>query len=310
MKKKLIILSGFLGSGKTSFLSQLLHKFKDRKLAVLLNDFGEAPVDSSLLDLTDLENCDAKDRLVELSGGSVFCSCLKDSFVQALVNLAESDAEILIIEASGMSDPAGMKSLLWMAKLNEVYEEPSVLCLFDPIKSWKLSHVLEVIPRQVKAANVVVITKTDIASDKEIRRAVDYIEKMNDQISIYKHHLGDSGGMMCLSDEGNLVSSTRVETQGNLFGFNTKENRPDSFIVSSAPQGVEPLLHFLNENEDVLRVKGYLYDGERHLYVSDTGRGFKLEPCEDKDVPLTIICMKGTGVSIQNALLQQNLITQ
>ena len=73
MRKELIILSGFLGSGKTTFLRSLLRRYADRRIAVLLNDFGDVPVDGAVLRKGGVEN----GVVVEIGGGSVFWSCLR-----------------------------------------------------------------------------------------------------------------------------------------------------------------------------------------------------------------------------------------
>jgi G3E family GTPase len=307
MKKKLIILSGFLGSGKTSFLSLLLKRFQHLKLAVVLNDFGEAPVDSTLLDISDIEKSGTKDRLVELAGGSVFCSCLKESFVKALIAMADTDAELLIIEASGMSDPAGMTSLLWMAKLGDHFEEPVVLSLFDPVKSLKLSNVLQVIPRQVKAADVIILTKVDMISVEELEAARAYVLTENSKAPIYEHGFDRDRALECLDMSGNLQSK-KLEKINDSLGFNTFENRPDSFVVKAAPSGIDNLIDALTKNADVLRVKGYLPNGDGFVFISDTGKGFEKRKTDSAPVPLTVICNTGTGADLKQTLLKQNLI--
>jgi|GEM_PF-460809 len=308
MKKKLIILSGFLGSGKTSFLGLLLKRYQHLRLAVLLNDFGEAPVDSTLLDIADLENCHAKDSLIEIAGGSVFCACLKESFVKALISLAETDVELVIIEASGMSDPAGMSALLHQAKLGDHFEKPTVICLFDPVKSLKLSHVLEVIPRQVKAADAVILSKVDISSSNELETARDYVQKHNPQSPIYEHGLEIEGALECLDPDGSLDRAVPPAAGGSL-GFNTFENRPDSFIVHSAPSGVDALLSAIENEKNILRVKGYLPEGDGFVYLSDTGKGFERRKTSSAPAPLTIICSPGTGTNIKETLLKQELMS-
>lgn len=308
MTKKLIILSGFLGSGKTSFLSLLLKRYQHLKLAVLLNDFGEAPVDSTLLDVADLENCNAKDSLIEIAGGSVFCACLKESFVKALIALADTDAELVIIEASGMSDPAGMSALLHQAKLGDHFEKPTVICLFDPVKSLKLSHVLEVIPRQVKAADAVILSKVDMSTSDELEAAREYVQTHNPQPPIYEHGFGIEGALECLNDSGAL--NTEVQPPAGLsLGFNTFENRPDSFIISSAPSGVDALLSAIENEKDILRAKGYLPEGDGFVYLSDTGKGFERRKTSSAPAPLTIICTPGTGTIIKETLLKQELMS-
>ena len=308
MKKKLIILSGFLGSGKTSFLGLLLKRYQHLKLAVVLNDFGEAPVDSTLLDISDIEESGTKDRLVELAGGSVFCSCLKESFVKALIAMADTDAELLIIEASGMSDPAGMSSLMWLAKLGNDFEEPVVLSLFDPVKSLKLSNVLQVIPRQVKAADVIILTKVDMMQQEELDAARDYVRSENRDAPIYEHGFDRDEALNCLDMSGGLRSE-KLEKVNDSLGFNTFENRPDSFVVNAAPSGIDNLLDALTENGDILRVKGYLPEKDGFVFISDTGKGFERRKTESAPVPLTIICNTGTGGQIKQTLLKQKLIS-
>mgnify|MGYP004727462319 FL=1 len=70
MRKELIILSGFLGSGKTTLLRSLLLRHSDRKIAVLLNDFGDIPVDGETLRRSGVDG----EVVVEIGGGSEFCS--------------------------------------------------------------------------------------------------------------------------------------------------------------------------------------------------------------------------------------------
>ena len=90
MRKELIILSGFLGSGKTTLLRSLLLRHSDRKIAVLLNDFGDIPVDGETLRRSGVEG----GVVVEIGGGSVFCSCLREPFIKALANLAARDEDL------------------------------------------------------------------------------------------------------------------------------------------------------------------------------------------------------------------------
>ncbi len=305
--KNLIILSGFLGSGKTSFLGELLAKLKNNRLAVLLNDFGEAPVDSSLLNVSDLENSGAKDHLVELAGGSVFCACLKEHFVKALMELSQTDADVVIVETSGMSDPASMTSMMRLAGLDKHYREPVIFGLFDPVKSLKLSHVLEVIPRQVRAADVNIITKEDISSARSITDAREYIVEHNPEAPVYGHCTGSGKALACLDSSGVLIEKRSTDRK-QLESYNTPGNRPESFTVYRAPCGIPKLIRALQNAPKVLRVKGFIPDGEEHFYISDTGRGFHIEKCQATDVPLTIICHRGAGEITKNQLLKKNLI--
>lgn len=189
MRKKLIILSGFLGSGKTTLLRSLLLHHSNRKVAVLLNDFGDIPVDGETLRrLRAVEG----GVVVEIGGGSVFCSCLREPFIKALANLAARDEDLIIVEASGMSDPSAVDKMLRLSGLDGLFEHTSTICLFDPVKSLKLARVLEVIPRQLASASVVVLTKADITTTEERDAARAYIRSLEPGLPIVESHNGNA----------------------------------------------------------------------------------------------------------------------
>lgn len=301
MKKKLIILSGFLGSGKTTFLQILIDYFRTQKVAVLLNDFGKIPVDGTLLDLPD----SAGGEVVELGGGSVFCACLKESFVKALYGLAATPAETVLIEASGMADPAGFSRLLDLSGLASHFEAPLNICLFDPEKSVKLAKVLEVIPRQVRAADLVLITKSDASSEESLEKAEACVRELNAHVSIVRHGKGQG---VNIEDIEAMAKAPRQQ-QGFSFAssFNTEETRPDTFMITQAPKGIEVLCKALENFTDIVRVKGYLADGDKYLYLSDTASRITITETHSAPTPLVVICLQDTAQSVQDALVSKGL---
>ena len=76
-KTQLYVLTGFLGSGKTTILLKLLDSLKGKKVGIIQNEFGKLGIDGTILRNDDIQ-------MVEINRGSIFCSCLKLSFVQAL----------------------------------------------------------------------------------------------------------------------------------------------------------------------------------------------------------------------------------
>ena len=77
-KIKLYFLTGFLGSGKTTILRNLLENMEGTKVGVIQNELGKISIDGTVLQNNDIQ-------MVELNRGSIFCSCLRLSFVDALV---------------------------------------------------------------------------------------------------------------------------------------------------------------------------------------------------------------------------------
>ena len=238
MRKELIILSGFLGSGKTTLLRSLLLRHSDRKIAVLLNDFGDIPVDGETL------RPSAVDKMLRLSG------------------------------------------------LDGLFEHTSTICLFDPVKSLKLARVLEVIPRQLASASVVVLTKADITTKEERDAARAYIRSQEPDLPIVESH------------NGNADFASLPERALRLFpvGFNTPETRPDCFALEAVRTDAKTLLDALTADGNVLRVKGYIRAADGVRFVSDTGQGFETMESRDAPVPLMIICMQGTAGAVRAAL--------
>lgn len=303
MKKDLILLSGFLGSGKTTILHSLLRRQNAEapgKLAVLLNDFGTVPVDGTLVqDAVDAGN------MLEIGGGSVFCSCLKEAFVKALFTLTNSSAERVFVEASGMSDPSGVTRTLELAGLAEAYSPPLVICLFDPVKSLKLSRVLEVISRQIASANVVVLTKADISTRAELDAASAWIASIRPDVLIVESANGQFRDSELTLE---TLSGMAMAGLSAPFGFNTPENRPDSFVIDRRtdplPNGV---LDVLSASPYVLRVKGYALMEQGPVFISDTGRdddqpAMEFSAVSDMPVPLTVICMQDSSKLVLDSL--------
>ena len=77
----LILLTGFLGSGKTTLMRRLLMSYSDQKIGVIVNEFGRVNIDAKLVREEGVE-------MAELSNGSIFCACLKDNFVNSLIQMS------------------------------------------------------------------------------------------------------------------------------------------------------------------------------------------------------------------------------
>ncbi len=290
MKKELIILSGFLGTGKTTILQNLIKSSKDKRLAVLLNDFGDTPVDGALI---DSEKGDSP--LVEIGGGSVFCSCLKEAFVKALFQLSLNNSERVLVEASGMSDPTGVTKMLNLAKLDQYYEEPLIICLFDPKRSLKLANVLEVIPRQVKAAHVVILTKSDVTTEEERQASRDYILSVNPSVPVVDSYHGNL-------DLQSLPKNMVLPQNMPLLSFNTPETRLDTFTLTKPVKDLQALIDVLSSYDSLLRVKGCVEVGSDVWFITDSPEGIISKKNDMPKVPLTVICMQNTGEALQKQI--------
>ena len=120
-KIDLYILTGFLGSGKTTMLLNLIDKMKGEKIGIIQNEFGKLSIDGEILKSGDIE-------MKEISRGSIFCSCLKLNFVQALAEMADMDIEYLFVESSGLADPSNMEEILKAVEAVRSVERCNMSC--------------------------------------------------------------------------------------------------------------------------------------------------------------------------------------
>lgn len=161
----LALITGFLGSGKTTFLRRLSAAHRGRRLAFVVNDFAAVDVDAQAL--ADLDG-----EIVSLPGGSIFCRCLATTFTKSLQRLAalEPPVEGVVVEASGMADPRAVADLLRETRLDRQFTLACVIALADPATFHKLLATLPAVRSQVETADVVLLNKTDLHDESAILR--------------------------------------------------------------------------------------------------------------------------------------------
>lgn len=168
MPVPILLVAGFLGAGKTTVVNHLLAHAEGRRIAAVVNDFGAINIDAELI-------AGAADGVVSLANGCICCS-LEGDLLRTLAALLRRDPrpEVIVIETSGVADPADivrnlMDPVIWREAPLE-----TVLCVVDataPIATLQDS----LLRSQLRAAEVVAFSKCDLvdaAGLTEIREAV------------------------------------------------------------------------------------------------------------------------------------------
>ena len=155
----LILVTGFLGCGKTTLLKRLVHRHRERRFLYLVNEFNPRDLDGALLQSEGAE-------VVAIPGGSIFCHCLVTDFMRHLTAIHERfpDLEAVIIEASGMANPKAIEQLLAETRMADRFALRQVVTIVDPVSFPKLRHTLPNLRAQVEAADTVILNKQDLAS--------------------------------------------------------------------------------------------------------------------------------------------------
>ncbi|NQW53189.1 MAG: GTP-binding protein [Rhodospirillales bacterium] len=163
------VVGGYLGAGKTTLLNRLLADTQGRRLAVLVNDFGAVNIDAGLIANRDGET-------ISLVNGCVCCS-IGDNLGMTLYDLAErpDGPEHIVIEASGVADPAriaayagchpslGLDAIVVMADATTIRERA------------RDKYVGDVVRQQLAAADLVLLSRTDLIDVAESHRVRDWI---------------------------------------------------------------------------------------------------------------------------------------
>ena len=102
---RLYLITGFLGAGKTTFLIQFMKQFSSERMHIIVNEFGKGGIDGELLSELGI-------ALDEINNGSIFCSCRLDKFENVLQQVLQEKPDVIIVEASGLSDPTNVKKIL------------------------------------------------------------------------------------------------------------------------------------------------------------------------------------------------------
>lgn len=268
-KKELYVLTGFLGAGKTSFLLNILDNIKDKKIGIIQNEFGKINVDGEIVRRNGIE-------MTEISRGSIFCSCLKLSFVQALAEMSKKDLDYVFVESSGLADPSNIEEILNAVSImaGDSYIFKGVICLIDGVNFPNQVKDVETVDRQLAHCNLAVINKVDLLDLSELEEVKNIVRGVNPicMISIASYGKID---LSFLSED-----LTSLKWAGCEDSLNTVDNKPKTISLETGEiLSKEILTKFLKKVlPDCYRIKGFfrLDDGWQQVDVVEELIDYKL----------------------------------
>ncbi len=276
------LITGFLGSGKTTFLKNFLLRFKGKRLKLIINEFGNSGVDGEIL-----KSIDAK--LYEICGGSIFCSCKLDRFESAMEDCLKTTPDIIIVESSGLSDPTNIKKILENYEDKNLISYKGCVCLVDAKRFSKVYKTARVCKKQLAVADLLLISKTDLVDEIQIEEVESIIKADFPAAIIEKSLMGKTDYDFDLLKIKSLVKFDEVSYQNDI------TNQRISVKISP----IMPLYRlekFINIfAEDTARIKGFvrLYD---EIYLVDcVGAMVKITPWSGGEAEniLTVLATKG-----------------
>ncbi len=270
-----IVISGFLGSGKTTLLLAALHHLRrlGRKVAVLMNEFGDISIDGEILRGEGFS-------VMELSDGCICCQIGED-FVQAFTEVASRKPELIFVEATGLADPVDLLDQATAPHLLDRVTVVKMVTVADPKNFTRLGKVLRaIVKRQTQFADVVVIGKADEATPEQIADIRRYVEEHNPHAPVYLATQGqvpgDEGFRWLLADvEPAERERRRAAMRANLDALSEDEYKAHTDFHSLSCRLLRPLARERFERfmqslaPDVVRAKGFVrFEGEAGLWVT------------------------------------------
>lgn len=282
-KRDLYILTGFLGSGKTSFLMHILDNLNERKIGVIQNEFGKLNIDGEIINRNGIE-------MTEISRGSIFCSCLKLSFVQALAEMGKMDLDMVLVESSGLADPSNVGEILTAVSelAGDVYTLKGVICLIDGVNFLEQLSDVETVDRQLAHCHMAIINKIDLIDEAQLAKVKEAVRKVNPLSDV----LTATNGKVPLDFlEKDLTKNQLKEWEETT---NLVENKPKTITLETeevVPQ--EILEKFLREVlPDCYRIKGFCHLDSGWQQVDVVEKLIHFKPSEARDLSQLVFLSK------------------
>ena len=259
------ILTGFLGAGKTTLLNRILKEDHGKRIAVIENEFGEVGVDSEIIEQSD-------EQIVEMNNGCICCTVRGDliKILGSLKDKREQGAlkfDHVVIETTGMADPGPVAQTFFTDEdIGNYYLLDSILTVVDAKHAPKQLDEFREAQEQVGFADKILLSKSDLVSENEVKTLSDRIRRMNPRAEVKKVHFGSAPIEEILDIRGfNLNAILELDPEFLADASHDHHDQVASFVFrTERPFNGDKLEQFLSGmiqvyGPDLLRYKGVLW---------------------------------------------------
>lgn len=261
-----LIVSGFLGSGKTTLVRKLLEDGQARgiRVGIVSNEFGELGIDAALLG-------SGEQRFVELAGGCVCCE-LSDELLETLQAMREKvDPDRIIIETSGVALPFETQLNLYRPPIQEWVGDEAVVVVVDAAQLAEGPADPDTFENQVSGADLVILHKVDLVQEGQLAALEGKLLEMNPEAPVIRASFGNV--------EADLLFP-RGPREAKAPEHSHDHHHHTRFVSGelTVPPGLTPegLLEWLHPRRG-LRTKGFVRTTEGIRVVQGVGRRLELQ---------------------------------
>ncbi|MBE9042982.1 GTP-binding protein [Pleurocapsales cyanobacterium LEGE 10410] len=263
------VLTGYLGAGKTTLLNRILTHEHGKKVAVIVNEFGEVGIDNQLV-------IDADEEIFEMNNGCICCT-VRGDLIRIIGNLMRRRDKFdhLVIETTGLADPAPVIQTFFVdEEIQTQLDLDAVVTVVDAKHIWSHWDSDEA-QEQIAFANVILLNKTDLVERSQLEQLQQKIRSMNGMVKIYTTQNAEIDMNSVLGVKAfDLEQALEIEPE--LLGEDAHEHDESVFsfaIVESGKVDLEKLNSWLTEllqtqGPNIFRMKGILnVAGEDNRFV-------------------------------------------
>ena len=311
------IITGFLGSGKTTLIRNLLATANGKRIALIINEFGDLGVDGDVLAGCGDETC-TKDDIVELTNGCICCT-VADDFVPTITKLIESDRkpDHIVIETSGLALPQPLVNAFNWPDIREQVTVDGVVTVVDSAavaegrfaddhdavqtqreKDESLDHespLEELFEDQITCADMIILNKTDLIPEESIAAVEGEVRDATERrVKLIKAGFGNVPSAEVLlglgvGTESDMASRRSHHEIHHEDGHEHDHDHDEfeSFVINgsavSDPKVFSSVLVGLIEKYDILRLKGFIEVSGKPMRMVVQAVGKRIDTYFDRD---------------------------
>ena len=263
------VLTGYLGAGKTTLLNRILTEEHGKKVAVIVNEFGEVGIDNQLI-------IDADEEIFEMNNGCICCT-VRGDLIRIIGNLMKRRDKFdhIVIETTGLADPAPVIQTFFVDEdMRDTLLLDAVVTVVDAKHIWQHWDADEA-QEQIAFADVVLLNKTDLVTDEELAELEKRIRAMNAMAKVYRTRNAELQ-MDALLGVKAFDLNRALEIEPDFLGEHAHEHDETVTSVAIVESGAIDRDKFSDwigellrtQGTNIFRTKGILnMDGEKNRFV-------------------------------------------